>query len=199
MKLKELKTLNDRPFTHAIAKLDVWQQNVSQLSNIKLIAIHNLIKLEDCKTTADRVVKSIIQATQRAEFFGYIEEPLNLWFDFYGPLTAEEFNHHMEAMDPSLQRMFILGLACDMPMSDVIALNWTRAKLMLKNRNTPDVVKQILGTQIRNVRVDYVFWQYQSKYVATPVYDADRAIQSVIDSPWADYRRRFAAMHQRPF
>ena len=199
MQLSELRTLNNRPFTPALAQLKSWNLHVETMDNVKLKAIHQLIKTHNTKRVADQAVKAILQAVKRAEFFGEIEQPLNLWFDFHGPLTIDDFNTHLEAMTDIHKRIFIFALANNMPLADCIGLNWTQARAILKRKDLNPVARQILDTQVRNVRVDFVFWRYMSDFAPGPIYEADVTIQETIGCRWSDYRRRFHEMTDKPF
>ncbi|GGO77611.1 hypothetical protein GCM10011348_07560 [Marinobacterium nitratireducens] len=199
MRLSDLRMLSDRAYTPALANTPIWTQDLSLLSNYKLKAVHDLIRTRADRATADKAVRGVLQAVKRAEFFGEIDPSLNLWFDFHGPLTVQDFNEHMDHLDDLHQRMFLFGLANDMALTDVIALNWTQARRLMRMRDLHPICREILETQVRNVRSDFVFWQYLDEFAPAPIYDADERIQRTIHCPWSDYRRRYATMTNRPF
>lgn len=199
MILADMRLVNGRDFTAHLASTPSWRQQVAELTPIKLKSIHELVKIGSDKRTADRAVTAILQSVKRAEFFGEIDPPLDLTFDFHGPLLIQDFNRHLESLSDPLKRVFIVGLALDIPLTDVVTLNWTFAKQILRKPDTPDEARKIFQSQIRNVKTDYVFWQYGKGFEPKPAYEADQIIQNAIDCKWSEYRRRFKAMSNKPF
>lgn len=199
MRLSDLDYVRRSPSATHLMNTFIWNQQISKLDDAKLRSAYELIRIRTDRFRAKRAVNTVINAVRRAEFFGEIVNPPQLTFKITNPIQVHDFNKHMESLSINDQRVFLFSLALDIPIHEAVSLNWTQAKRMLANPDLHPVAKKILSSQVRNLHVDFVFWEYVSRFKVAPMFNAEERIVSAIGIGWMDYRENFKKMPAKIF
>lgn len=197
MRLSDLRALSSSPYAPLLQSTTIWSLPADKLDNARLKATFELIRLRTDRITARKVIKAIINAVARADFFGEIELKEPLTFSDVQPLSLPEFNEHLDALDPIHKRIFLLALSLDISFMDAASYNWSMARVALRKKDLHPVARSILSTQVRCLTLDYVFYQTVNGRLH-PMYDADTHIESVVGSTHEIYRKRYKTLINPP-
>jgi len=199
MLVRELEGLYQQNFAGDLAQMQIWNQEVGEISGIKLTAAFAQLKNRIGQERAAHAMRYLTHAIRRAVYFGYAEDREVCFEERKPVLSLAKFTCHLEAMSTIEKRMFLFALGSNMSIRDVTGLTWSSALAMQRSRKLNHIANDILNTSVRHMKLNLVFWVTATGGRAIPCYDADNSILDIIDSDWEEYASQFASLPHRPF
>ena len=200
MLVSELDGIDNHGYGDILSTTLIWNKDVSELSDIKLLTTYALLKNRKGHYTANRAIKHVIQQVRRAQFFGYIDDDNELKFEpNAGILTLNDFNTHMEKLGIIEARMFLFALGSGLDLTDLSTITWDQARRLDRHKKLNPVASEIIRTSVRYFKTNLLFWQTGKKGQAIPCLDIDHIVSQVTGRKWSDYVKAYFNMAGRPF
>ena len=199
MLVNQLDGIDNHGFGDILSTTLIWNKDVSDLSEIKLLAAYALLKNKKGHYIANRAIKHVIQSVRRAEFFGYVDDN-ELKFEPHAEiLMLKDFNGHMEKLNIIEARMFLFALGSGLHLKDLPILTWDQARRLDRHKKLNPVASEIVRTSVRYFKTNLLFWQSGKNGQAIPCLDIDHIVSQITGRKWADYVKAYFIMSGRPF
>jgi len=200
MLVSELEGISDQGHENILAETKLWHHDASSLSDIKLLTAYILLKNRVGHDIAQRAIKHVIQSVKRAEFFGLIRTGADIDLKLSKPvLTIKDFNDHLEQMNRLEKRAFLFALGSGLDLHEIQTLTWEQALRMKRHRKLNKIAVDIIKSSVRNIKLNYVFWQLDRKGNPIPFFDVEHTLNIITKKKWHVYRSEFFNMPDRPF
>ena len=105
---------------------------------------------------------------------------------------VDELIDGLGKLSEARQRACLFALEADLELEQVANMTW-RGYRDEVDVTTP-LMAEVIASQVRHLRLPYVFWEFSMPRVASPLLDLQKSIESAFRMPWGQLQQAYKSM-----
>lgn len=201
MRLGELASVQRWLPTHPLATDSLWQRDTHAISNGEILLFYARASTQGFRRDAIEAIDTVQAAVIKAVFDGELAEPpaaLVMHEPPLEPYFVDELVDSLAKLRPARRQAALFALETAKLPSNVAEMTWVTASKL--QQMTP-LCQEILTAagKTRHLKLPYVFWEWATPQIATPLLELQWSIEQAFDCKWpalVGLYRRMVMVHR---
>lgn len=196
MRLCDLASVHRWLPSHPCAHDSLWQREALAVSEGELQLFYARAGLRGLRTAAIQAIDALQAAVITSAFNGELKEPpgaIIMHEPPEEPFLVDELVDGLVKLRPARRQACLFALEAKMAPEQVVSLNWKDASA---RQQLPALCLEILATagKTRHLHLPYVFWEWATVQIATPLLDLRWSVESAFSCTWPELASRHRRM-----
>lgn len=193
MRLEEVQGIDTWLPHSPLADDSLWQRHVSAVTDMDIQLFYARASLHGLHAHAVELVDQVQAAVIVHAFRGNSPAPspaLVLHEAPPRPFLVDELVDGLVALRGQRRQACLFALECKHSLGDVANLQWSHTRQL--SQLTPLALEILtVGSRTRHLRLPYVFWEWATDTIATPLLELKWSVEKAFDCTWPELTRRY--------
>ena len=105
---------------------------------------------------------------------------------------VDELIDGLSLMSEARRQGCLFALEADLEPQEVTDLTWQ--EFLVKNFKMTPLMSETIATQVRHIRLPYIFWEYATPKIATPLIKLQESIEGAFKCSWGQLQMNYRGM-----